>query len=48
MQLHTEITFIANVRFSIKTDIGGIHMDFGKKSKVLSPWAWELKGTSPI
>ena len=48
MQLHTEITLIANVRFSIKTDIGGIYMDFGKKLKALSPWVWELNGARPI
>jgi len=48
MQLHTEITLIANVRFAVETYIGGIYMDFGKKSKALSPWALELKGTRPI
>jgi len=48
MQFHTEITFIANVRFVPKTNIGGLYMDFGKKSKALSPRALELKGTKPI
>jgi hypothetical protein len=48
MQLNTEITLIANVRFYVKTYIGGIHMDFGKKSKALPPGALELKGTRPI
>ena len=48
MQLHTEITLIANVRFVGETYIGGIYMDFGKKSKELSPRALELKGTRPI
>jgi hypothetical protein len=48
MQLHTEITLIADVRFDIETYIGGIYMDFGKKSKALSPGALELKGASPI
>jgi len=48
MQLNTEITIIANVRFDIETYIGGIHMDFCKKSKALSPWALVLKGTRPI
>ena len=48
MQLHTEITLIANVRFYVKTCIGGIYMDFGKKSKALSPGALEPKGARPI
>lgn len=48
MHLHTEITLIANVRFDIETYIGGLCMDFCKKSAMLPPWALELKGTRPI
>jgi hypothetical protein len=48
MQLHTEITLIANVRFVPKTNIGGIYMHFGKKSKELPPWALKLTGTRLI
>ena len=48
MQLHTEITLIANVRFVGETYIGGLYMDFGKKSKALSPGALEPKGARPI
>lgn len=48
MQLNTEITLIANVRFVVETYIGGLYMDFGKKSKALPPWALKLTGTRPI